>query len=126
MCHWLLSEGGASLTETSESGNIWDMLLFSFAEKINAVDLLPLLRFMTLLGESPISFKFGLPNALARLVEDGHQLRILLPLYLRQQTALLAHDCPLPAALLPLVANYAAPTHEDMWTDWVIWIHVSK
>jgi hypothetical protein len=40
-----------------------------------------------------------------------------LPAYLKKQHALVISHCPLPTVLQPLVAEYAAPTHEDMWNS---------
>jgi hypothetical protein len=36
---------------------------------------------------------------------------------LEQQRASVFEHCLLPAALLPLIAEYAATTPEDMWAD---------
>jgi hypothetical protein len=46
-----------------------------------------------------------------------HLFRTQLPAYLEQQEASIVAHCPLPGVLQPLVAEYAAPTSEDMWTD---------
>jgi hypothetical protein len=53
----------------------------------------------------------------AKIATRGRQLRAQLPSYLERQRALVIAHCPLPAALQPLVAGYAAPTPEDMWAE---------
>jgi hypothetical protein len=40
-----------------------------------------------------------------------------LPAYLEQQHALIAHHTSLPTVLQLIVAAYATPMHEDMWTS---------
>jgi hypothetical protein len=41
---------------------------------------------------------------------------------MEQQHALIKASCPLPTVLQSIVAAYAKPTPDDMWTDWAKWI----
>jgi hypothetical protein len=90
---------------------------------------------MTLLGDVPPAFKARLSQKHVKIVEDGRRLRKRLPRYVKQQAAkliaplfsslLCAPLCSLPADVQPLIAENAAPTHEDIWENrlpvmWVI------
>jgi hypothetical protein len=54
-----------------------------------------------------------------RIFAQGRRLREQLPSYLEGQEILLAAHCTISTVLLPLVAAYAKPTHEDIWKDLV-------
>ena len=124
LTEWLLGDGGASITEEGPGGNVWNMLFNSFYHAtFQDAPLLSLLKVMTLLDDGPANVTSMLPaeSVCAQIIAQGKQLRTRRPPYMEQQRALLASDCPLSAVLLPLVAAYAEPTHEDMWTDWLGW-----
>jgi hypothetical protein len=70
-----------------------------------------------LLADAPPKIIAILSQQHAELWAWGLQLRMQLPAYLVQQRASIVAQCPLPDVLQPLVAEYAAPTLEDMWTD---------
>ena len=76
---------------------------------------------MSLLDDAPSDFTMILPPE-NQIIAQGKQLRTRRPAYLEQQRAMLTSDFPLPAVLLPVIAAYAEPTHEDMWTDWLEWM----
>jgi hypothetical protein len=84
--------------------------------------LLSLLKVMVFLDDSPHGFVVGLsPMSLqhAKIVRQGQQIRALRPAYLEHQRASISNHSPLPTVLQSIVATYAEPTLEDMWTDWV-------
>ena len=68
---------------------------------------------------SPVTLNTSLkfPPFTARIIAKGRKLRDQLPSYVVQQRAQLVAHCPLPTVLMPLIAAYATPTHEDMWTE---------
>jgi ankyrin repeat protein len=118
VAHWLLAEGGAraSVSEcSSQRGNtLWNMLKL---ENADDVELTSLLQTMVLHDDAPLEFIARLSPQQAEIWKRGEQLRRQLPAYLEQQRLFIVAHCPLPGVLLPLVAEYAAPTSEDMWTD---------
>jgi hypothetical protein len=79
----------------------------------NKAELTSLLNFMELLGDPPLLL---LPQHV-ELSARGQLLRAQLPSYLLQQRASVVAHCPLPTVLQPIVAEYAAPTPVDIWTD---------
>jgi hypothetical protein len=82
-----------------------------------------LLRIMVLYAAPPSNFaRISMSTVHFMIVERGALLRAAKPSYVEQQRALIADHCPLPAVLLPCVASYPAPTHDDMWTDWARWM----
>jgi ankyrin repeat protein len=120
LAQWLLEKGGASIDEgTSHGITVWSFLYLHGAADAEQSSLL---KVMVLLTDAPPDSMAQLSPQHAELATRGRQLRALLPSYLEQQWALLTAHCPLPAVLFPLVAAYAAPTPEDMWTDWVEWM----
>jgi hypothetical protein len=118
VAHWLLAEGGAqaSVSEyASQRGNtLWNMLKL---ENADDAELTPLLQTMVLHGDAPPEFIAKLSSPQAQIWTRGDHLRRQLPAYLKQQRLSIVAHCPLPRVLLPLVAEYAAPTSEDVWTD---------
>jgi hypothetical protein len=122
---WLLTEGGASITEVGQDGrSVWRHLRHHI-QRANRTELSSLLRVMVLLDDAPPEFVSLLKLADARIVAQGQHFRDLLPSYLEQQPRLVVIHCPLPAVLKPIVAEYAAFTQEDIWTDWVRWAHTA-
>jgi hypothetical protein len=75
-----------------------------------------------LLADPPPDFLAELSPAHALIAARGALLRAEMPLYVEQQRALIADHCLSPAVLLPYVAGHAAPTHDDMWTEWARWM----
>jgi hypothetical protein len=79
-----------------------------------------LLKVMVMLDDAP-QFFLSLLTLLtphhAELYTRGRQHRAQLPSYLEQQLAIIIEHCPVPTVLQSLVAEYAATTPEDMWTD---------
>jgi ankyrin repeat protein len=121
-CVWLLEHGGAKITETDGYGlTVWSQLTAS-SNRANAAELSSLFRVMVLLGDAPPDFLRKLKPQHALIFAQGKQMQAQLPEYIEQQQALLAAHCPLPTVLHPLVHAYAEPTHEDMWTDWLLWL----
>jgi hypothetical protein len=86
-------------------------------ESRDDAELTTILKVMTLLDDAPPKFKAKLKPQHAEIVTQGQELRAQLPSYLAEQRALVVAHCPLLAVLQPLVAAYAEPTPEDMWTD---------
>jgi hypothetical protein len=117
---WLLAEGGASVDEicAPQGHTLWHMLEIEDADN---AELTSLFQTMFLLADAPPEFVTRLSHQQAQLsaplLARGRQLRAQLPSYLEQQRASIIAHCPLPGVLQPLVAEYAAPTPEDMWTD---------
>jgi ankyrin repeat protein len=113
---WLLSEGGVDISMLNLDGeSLWSEINLHEA---NDAELAALLRIMVLLADPPAAFLAKLSPAHILIAARGALLRAAKPSYVEQQRALIADHCPLPAVLLPCVVGYAAPTHEDMWTDW--------
>jgi ankyrin repeat protein len=122
--HWLLAEGGANVDEHDSEGNtLWQNLMatrYDGTTKLEDADdaeLTLLLQTMVLLTEVPPEFITKLSPQHTEVCTRGRQLRTQLPAYLEQQRASIVAHCPLPEVLQPLVAEYAAPTPKDMWTD---------
>jgi hypothetical protein len=124
---WLLTGPGAgvNITELETSGgesSLWRILCGAFYRinirvQANVAELTSLFKVLTLLGDAPTrAIGYLIPEHKA-LVEVGRRLRARLPAYLDQRhTFLLAH-CPLPSVLQSLVAAYAEPTREDIWSS---------
>jgi hypothetical protein len=112
---WLLSEGGANLDEQGPTGHtLWHTLEL---EEADDAELTLLLQTMVILADAPPEFIAKLPQQQAEVCTRGRQLRTQLPAYLDQQRVSIVEHCPLLDVLQPLVAEYAAPTSEDIWTD---------
>jgi hypothetical protein len=111
---WLLSEGGVDI-----SMSLWNWIDLDEADD---ADLAALLRVMVLLADPPPDFLSDLSPAHALIAARGALLRAEMPSYVEQQRALIVDHCFLPAVLLPCGASYAAPTRDDMWTDWARWM----
>jgi hypothetical protein len=122
MAQFLLAEGGASITEANQvGGTVWTQL----EGRLRSADddaLSSLLKVMVMLGDAPVDFIAMLKPAHAGLATWGPKLRVHLPPYVEQQPPLLTSHCPLPVVLQSIVASYAVPTPEDMWSDWVRWL----
>jgi hypothetical protein len=121
---WLLTDGGAriQIDEVSRQGKtVWQNLEIC-RPGANDAELTSLLRVMTLLDDAPTAFQCHLKPQHRITVEQGRQIRAMLPPYLLQQRTSLTNDTPLPAVLQSLVVAYAAPTHEDTWADWLQWL----
>jgi hypothetical protein len=118
---YFLVEGSANVTEVDNNGcTVWKWLKLDDADD---AELSSLLHVMVLLGDAPPEFVAKLSPQHAKLCARGRQLRMQLPAFLEQQRTSVMTYCPLPGDLLPLVATYAAPTPEDMWTDGLhIWV----
>jgi hypothetical protein len=112
---WLLAEGGASVDgHHPNDETFWDILE---VENADDVELASLIKTIVLLADAPSRIIAKLSQQHAELWAQGLQLRMQLPAYLVQQRASIVAHFPLPGVLQPLVAEYAAPTSEDMWTD---------
>ena len=127
LVHWLLVEGGASIKDVCANGDtVWTLLGCKMVDLDNddVYDVLAcLLRVMVLLDEAPVDFIAKLSPRLRRVAMRGNKLRSRLPAYLEQQRARIAAHFPLPAVLQPLVAGYAEPTHEEIWTEGLrVWV----
>ena len=115
LMQWLLEMDGASISDSNDDGETaWSMLSVVGAD---AAELSSLLKVMVMLAVAPANFVARLSPQHAKLATRGQHFRAQLPAYLEQQRASIISHCPLPAALQPLVAAYAATTPEDMWTD---------
>jgi hypothetical protein len=114
-----LAEGSASVDDYCDTPHGRRFTLWNLLKLEDAVDteLTSLLQQMVLLADAPADFIILLSSQEAELCERGRQLRIRLPAYREQRRAFIVAHCPLPAVLRPLVAEYAAPTSEDIWTD---------
>jgi hypothetical protein len=108
----LLKEDAAILLPSIYT--IWDVLPSMGADD---AELSTILKVMIMLKDTPPDFKAKLKPRHAEIVTQGQELRAQLPSYLAEQRALVVAHCPLLAVLQPLVAAYAEPTPEDMWTD---------
>jgi hypothetical protein len=112
---YFLQEAGASISKaTSDGKTVWDLLVLQHADPVAMASLL---KVMVMLDDAPPDFVAELSSANAELTSRGRQYRAQLPSYLEQQRASVVEHCPLPPVLLPIVAEYAATTAEDMWTD---------
>jgi hypothetical protein len=76
-----------------------------------------LVNFVELLSDPPDDFSSLLLPRHVELAARGKQLRAQLPSYLEQQRAAVVAHCPLPIVLQSIVAECAAPTPMDKWTD---------
>jgi hypothetical protein len=72
---------------------------------------------VVLLADAPLDFISKLSRQQAELWKRGRLLRTRLPAYRDLQRAYIVTACPSSGFLQPLVAEYAAPTSEDMWTS---------
>jgi hypothetical protein len=113
---WLLAEGFASVGDTlgPQRHTLWNLLKLEGAVD---TELTSLLQQMVLLADAPADFIAKLSSQQAELWEWDRHLWTRLPAYQEQQRTLIVAHCPLPPVLRPLVAEYAAPTSEDIWTD---------
>jgi hypothetical protein len=112
---WLLTEAGASISEVGSNTyyTVWSELNMHGSD----YELSALLKVMVMLEDAPANFITRLMPHHAELCERNRQLRAQLPSYLEQQRASVMAHCPLPLVLQSVVAEYAATTPEDMWTD---------
>jgi hypothetical protein len=125
LAYFLLVEGGACIMKATHGRNtIWDLLLFGInrrryhgVEETEVNGLSALLKVMVMLDDAPQYFITALTPQQAELCTRGQQLRAQLPSCLEQQRASIVAHCPMPTVLQSLVAEYAAITPEDMWTD---------
>jgi hypothetical protein len=122
LAYFLLVEGGASIENIRYA--IWALLRFGFTQRRyrgveeTEVNGLPaLLKVVVMLDDAPHSFISVLTPFQAKLCTTGRHLRARLPSYLEQQRASIIAHCPMPTVLQSLVAEYAATTPEDMWTN---------
>jgi hypothetical protein len=107
----------SNINETTTGGiNVWDALRLGL-KGTDTADLTSLLKVVVLLDDAPADLIFKLSPTHAKIAKRGRQLRAQPPLYLERQRALVVAHCPLPDALQPFVAGYAAPTPEDMWAE---------
>jgi hypothetical protein len=109
---------GASIAEAGRQGHmLWHTLNLVGADH---AELTSLLQAMVLLGDAPRKFIAGLSTQDTELCFRGKQLRAQLPTYTEEQEASIVAHCPLPSVLQPIVrpivAAYAAPTADDVWT----------
>jgi hypothetical protein len=112
---YFLQEAGANIDDATDDGEtVWNLLELHDADP---VALASLLKIMVILDDAPPAFVANLSAASARLATRGRHYRAQLPSYLEQQQASVVEHCPLPGVLLTIVAEYAATTPEDMWTD---------
>jgi ankyrin repeat protein len=113
LSQYFFEEVGASFSDAIDEGNtVWAMLKLKIADP---VALGSLLKVMVMLDDAPPAFVAKLSTAHAELTTRGRHLRTQLPSHLEQQRASVLKHCPLPAVLLPIVAEYAATTPEDMY-----------
>jgi hypothetical protein len=129
LVHYILQETGASISDATDEGEtVWDLLKVSDAdpaaltsllklEHADPVALSSLLKIMVMLDDAPPAFVAKLSAANAEITRRGRYFRAQLPAYLEQQRALVVEHCILPPVLLPIVAEYAAITPQDMWAD---------
>jgi ankyrin repeat protein len=123
LAQWLLEEGGANITDTvvledGDHRNVWDH--FNIDRPQTGLE--SLLKVIVLLDDAPTNSVAELSPQNADIVTQDRHIRALRPAYLVQQDALTETTCPLPTVLQSIIATYAEPTPEDMWTDWVQWM----
>jgi hypothetical protein len=111
--HWLLVEGGESISIKSWS-TLWILVR---PKHIKVAELSLLLKVMVMLNDAPSDFIAKSSPEHAELCERGRQLRAQLPLYLEQQRATIVGHGSLPPVLQSVVAEYAATTPADMWKN---------
>jgi hypothetical protein len=110
-----VEEAGASINEVTNDGkSLWTLLHLTGADPVALVSLL---KVMVMLGDAPPAFVAKLSPPHAEIITRGRYFRAQLPSYLEQQRASVFAHCLLPPVLLPLIAEYAATTPEDMWAD---------
>jgi hypothetical protein len=125
---WILTAGGASFPETFGDGdNLWSMLLRDnrgYVRNAHLPELTSLLKAMVVLKDAPpkcITLTGFMGCVLSpehiEIFKEGRRLRARLPAYLDQQRISLLTHCPLPTVLQSLVAAYAEPTREDIWSS---------
>jgi hypothetical protein len=129
---YLLEHAGANIDDVDDEGDtVWDELIHrvqSIPKRDNdnnhdPAALAGLLRYLVLRAALPPAVVAILPPEDIRVVQQGASLRRNRFDYLEQQRASIVAHCPLPGVFLPFVADYAAPTTEDMWTDGLrIWV----
>jgi hypothetical protein len=109
-----LARAGTSITH-----EVWTLLERHLQPKRPDLQkkLASLLKVIMLLDIAPPNFIAKLMPQHVDLAARGQQLCMRLPGYLEQQRTFLATHWPLPIVLHPLVAAYAQPTHDDMWTN---------
>ena len=116
---WLFEVGGASITENDAHGNsmsVWDWFCLD-PDFVPNPEISSLFKVMVMLSDPPVNFIEELSRHNAEIITRGRQLREQLPSFLEQQRASVIVHCPLPTVLQFIVAAYAVPTPEDMWTD---------
>jgi ankyrin repeat protein len=112
---YLLVEG-VSITEADHKGRtLWDVLKFKDADHAELTA--SLLQTIVLLDEALFDFIAKFSTRHTEIFTRGRELRTKLPTYCEQQKASIIEHCPLPAVLQPIVAAYAVPTAEDVWTN---------
>jgi hypothetical protein len=121
---WLAEGEGCFEDFDYEGLTIWEVLRTGIEkrrdygiEETNVTDLSKLLKVMVMLDDAPQFFISLLTPHHGELCTRGRLLRAQLPLHLEQQRASVIMHCPLPTVLQSLVADFAATTPEDMWTD---------
>jgi hypothetical protein len=102
LVQYILKESGESISYVTDTGDtVWDLLALQGADPVT---LASLLKVMVMLRDAEITTR-------------GRYFRAQLSSYLEQQRSSVVEHCPLPSVLLPIVADYAPTTPEDMWTD---------
>jgi hypothetical protein len=123
---WLLEEGLANIADviilSGKARSVWDNLSKNMIIKGEPVALTSLLKVMVLLGDAPLDCIAKLSPHNAEIATQGRQIRALRPVYLEQQQASIDTQRNLPAVLQSIVATYAEPTPDEMWTEWVRWV----
>jgi hypothetical protein len=117
---WLLADGRSTMGEADQNGDMVWSHLKRHIRRADDVTLSSLLKHMVLLEDAPPAFLLFLvlePQH-KQIIFQGRKLRAQLLVHLEQLRSVLIRHCPLPTVLQPLIAAYAAPTTEDMWTIW--------
>jgi hypothetical protein len=115
LVQYFMEETEVSISDATDDGStVWHFLELEDADPLEIVSLL---KVMGMLDDAPPAFVAKLSPLHADLTEKGSCFRAQLPSYLEQQRASVFEHCPLPAVLLPIIAEYAATTPEDMWAD---------
>jgi ankyrin repeat protein len=128
LVEWMLREGGALITDVTvedevDTKTVWDSISLCLALASHvSTELLSLLKVMVLLDDASADFIAMMSPHNIEIIALGRQIRALQPSYMEQQHALINCISPLPSILQSIVATYAKPTSEDMWTDWLQWI----
>jgi hypothetical protein len=114
MVQYFLQYAGASISDATDFNHtVWDLLELHYADP---AALTSLLKTMAMLDDAPPAFVAKLSPAHAEITTKGRYFRAQLPSHLEQQRASVFEHCPLPPVLLPIVAEYAATTPDDIWT----------